>query len=126
MAGTVTVEESAFEGVCKVKFTWTSSAGGAADLSSVYSYFGIALALVTVPAGGGAAPTDNYGVTMKDVEGYDVMQAAGLLRDTANTESAVPTTTSPAFGKITLGVTAAGAAKGGTATLYILGKRQPA
>lgn len=120
MAGTVTVKESQFNGICKVKWSWLSTAGGAADLSTVKSYYGEVIALITDPDGT-AAPTDNYDISITDDEGYDVMQGAGANRDTANTETAVPTAKSVAFGKLTLDVTNAGSAKAGTAVLYIQG-----
>lgn len=119
MAGTVTVEESKFAGVCKIKWSWTSTASGVADLITVGSYYGEVLSLVTNPDA--TAPTDDYDITITDVDGYDVMQGAGANRDTANTETAVPTAKSVAFGKLTLNVSNAGSAKLGTATLYILG-----
>jgi hypothetical protein len=123
MAGTVTVQESRLGNICKIKWTWTSTAGGAADLITTKSYHGRVIALVTDPDA--TAPDDNYDITITDVEGYDVMQGAGANRDTANTETAVPTATSVAFGKLTLNVTAAGAAKAGVAILYIEGAAIP-
>lgn len=123
MAGTVTVEESSFEGVCRIKWTWTSAAGGNADLVTSKSYYGEVIALLTNP--GATAPTDDYDITITDADGYDVMQGAGANRDTLNTEQTVPTAKSVAFGALTLNVTNAGAAKEGVAILYILGKRLP-
>lgn len=123
MAGTVTVEESHFGNVSKIKWTWTSTAGGAADLITTRSYYGEVLALVTDP--GATAPTDDYDVTITDSEGYDVLQGAGANRDTANTETAVPAATSVAFGTLTLNVSNAGNAKEGIAILYIKGERLP-
>jgi hypothetical protein len=123
MAGTVTVEESHFGNVSKIKWTWTSSAGGVADLVTSRSYYGEVLALVTDP--GSTAPDDNYDLTITDSEGFDVLQGAGANRDTANTETAVPTATSVAFGTLTLNVSNAGAAKDGVAILYIQGSRLP-
>lgn len=118
MAGTVTVEESTFDpGVKKIKWSWTSDASGNADLITTNYYFGQVMALVTDP--GATAPTDDYDITITDVEGYDVMQGAGANRDTANTETAVPTAASVAFGKLTLNVSNAGDSKQGTAILYI-------
>lgn len=124
MAGTVTVEESHFLGVSKIKWSWTSAVGGAADLITPHSYYGEVLALVTNP--GATAPTDDYDITITDADGYDVMQGAGADRDTTNTETAVPASTSIAFGQLTLNVAAAGDAKVGTATLYIKGGRMGA
>jgi hypothetical protein len=124
MAGTVTVEESQFCGVCKIKWSWTSTAGGAADLVTGKSYYGEVLALVTNPDNTDA-PTDDYDITITDVDSYDVMQAAGLNRDAADTETAVPTASSVAFGNLTLNVANAGDTKSGTATLYIKGTALP-
>jgi len=86
---------------------------------TVVPYYGRVVALVTIPAAGGAEPTVNYDITVADAEGYDVMQAAGMNRHNTNTETAVPTAYSVAFGLLTLNVTNAGAAKGGTAILYV-------
>lgn len=119
MAGTVTVTESSVGNVHKIKWTWTSTAGGAADLITTCDYGAEVLALVTDPDA--TAPTDDYDITITDPEGYDVMQGAGANRDTANTETAVPTATSVAFGPLTLNVTNAGNAKSGVAILYLKG-----
>jgi outer membrane usher protein FimD/PapC len=119
MAGTVTVAESVHAPVKKIKWSWQGTAGGAADLITQQAYYGEVLALVTIPGAGGAAPSDDYDITVTDEEGYDVMQGAGNNRDTANTETAVPTAKSVAHGKLTLNVTNSGASKSGTAILYI-------
>ncbi len=121
MAGTVTVTETSIVNIHKIKWSWTSTAGGAADLITPGSYAGEVLALVTNPADAGDAPTDDYDITITDPEGYDVMQAAGANRDTANIETAVPAAKSVAFGQLTLNVANAGNAKSGTAVLYIQG-----
>lgn len=120
MAGTVTVQESGFHGVRKIRWAWTSTAGGAADLITTKSYYGEVLALVTDPDGT-AAPTADYDITVTDAEGYDVMQGAGSDRHTSSTETAVPTAKSIAFGPLTLNVANAGNAKSGVAILYVQG-----
>lgn len=122
MAGTVTVTESTFGNVCKIRWAWTATAGGAADKITVGSYYGQVLAIVTDPDGS-AAPSDNYDITITDTDTYDVLQGAGADRDTANTETATPSKTSVAFGTLTLNVTNAGSGGAGVATLYILGRR---
>ncbi len=121
MAGTVVVEESCFQGVCRIKWSWTSTAGGAADLISARSYYGEVLALVTIPGAGGVAPTTLYDLTVVDADGYDVLQAAGADRSATVVETAVPTKASPVFGKLTLNVANAGNAKQGVAILYVRG-----
>lgn len=124
MAGTVTIEESAFEGVSKIKWSWASTAGGAADLVTTRAYYGEVLALVTNPDDVDA-PTALYDVVVEDAEGYDVMQGAGADRSATATETAVPTAKSVAFGTLTVKVTNAGAAKKGTVVLYVAGGRLP-
>jgi hypothetical protein len=121
MAGTVTVAEKVLKPVKQIVWSWTSTSGGAADLITTLPYAGQVTACVTIPAGGGSAPTDNYDITITDAYGYDVLQGTGANRDTANTETAVPTATSIAFGTLTLNVTNAGDTKGGTVILYVLG-----
>lgn len=124
MAGTVTVTEAASVGygrIKKIKWAWTCDGSGNADKVTTKPFYGEVLSLVTIPAAGGSAPSDNYDITITDAEGYDVMQGAAANRDTANQETAVPTAKSVAFGALTLNVTNAGSAKSGTAILYILG-----
>lgn len=118
MAGTVTVSETTHTSVKKIKWSWTSDGSGNADLITVQSYYGEVLALVTNPDDV-AAPTDNYDIVITDIEGYDVMQGAAQNRDTANTETAVPTAKSVAHGTLTISVSNAGSTKSGTAVLYI-------
>lgn len=120
MTGTVTVTETSLVNVHKIKWSWTSTAGGAASLITDRTYAGEVLAVLTDPDGS-AAPTDNYDVTITDTEGYDVLQGAGADRDTANTETAVPAAKSIAFGQLTLNVSNAGNAKSGVVVLYIQG-----
>lgn len=123
MAGTVTILESYFGDVAKLKWAWTSSAGGAADLESALSYYGEVLHALFDP--GATAPTDDYDATIVDEEGYDVLQGGGANRDTANNEVVVPTARSLAFGKLTLHITNAGNAKNGVVILYVKGLRLP-
>ena len=122
MAGTVTVTESSFAGVSKIRWAWTSTAGGAADKVTVSAYYGEVLALVTIPDGT-AVPTNLYDLTVTDAEGYDVLQAVGADRSSSATETANPTKKTAGFGTLTLNVTNAGNAKSGVAILYILGRK---
>ena len=121
MAGTVTVTEKSLGNVHKISWAWTSDASGNADKVTVGNYAGEVLALFTNP--GATAPSDDYDITITDAEGYDVMQAAGANRDTANNEYVVPAAKSVAFGVLTLNVSNAGNAKQGLAVLYILGTK---
>lgn len=121
MAGTVTVTENTNKVVKQLVWSWTSTAGGAADLVTTLAYAGQAVSLVTIPAGGGSAPTTLYDITITDANGYDVMQGAGANRSSSATETAVPAAFSVAFGTLTLNVSNAGNAKSGTAILYVWG-----
>lgn len=105
--------------VRKITWTWTSATGGTASLVTPEPVYGEVVALLTDP--GTPAPTDNYDITITDADGYDVMQGAGANRDTANTETAVPTAKSVAFGLLTIDITNAGDEKSGVAVLYVLG-----
>lgn len=120
MAGVVTVVEELVGSVKKVSWAWTSTSGGAADGQTVASYNGAIERLVTVPAGGGSAPTDNYDITITDEDGVDVLMGAGADRDTANTEQVNASSLGVvANDRLTLNVAAAGNAKSGTVHLYI-------
>jgi hypothetical protein len=120
MAGTVTVTEELAGPVKKVKFVWVSDAAGAADGSTSNTYNGSCMRLVTVPGAAGLAPTDNYDVRILDDDSTDVLMAAGVDRDTANTEQVLGTSLGVvANDKLTLAVTGAGDSNGGTVYLYI-------
>lgn len=118
MAGTVTIAEKTHGSIKRVTFSWTSSAGGAADGTTTLPFDGKVILLETDP--GATAPTDNYDVTVTDDEGHDVLLGAGANRDTADTEYvSEPNLGVVAHSKLTLAVTNAGNAKQGTVTLWI-------
>jgi hypothetical protein len=129
MAGTLTVtrdpRQAPNEGrqYERVVIDWVSSSGGAADVS-ITNLYGFLIKMVTDPAAGGSAPTDNYDITLVDENGIDALAGAGADRDTANTEQVYPTATSasvPVFlcGTHTFTVATAGDTKSGRAVLYI-------
>lgn len=119
-AGTVTRTEITFPTVKKVTFAWTSSAGGAADSTTGSAFDGKLIALMTIPAAAGDAPTDNYDVAVNDADGHDVLAGAGANRDTANTEIVAEASLGAVAGsKLTLAVTNAGATKQGAVILWI-------
>lgn len=120
-AGTVTTSVISNTSVRKVTFTWTSSAGGAADATTTAVFTGEVVRVVQIPDGGGTVPTTLYDVTVTDSDGADVLHGAG-----ANLSETAPTNKAPKDGlgavtnsTLTLGVTNAGNAKGGKTILYI-------
>lgn len=125
MAESCAITEETFGTIKKVSWAWVSAADGTVGAaliptttSNVYS--GEIVRLVTVPAAAALAPDDNYGVKINDGDGTDVLMGAGLLRDTANTEQVLASSLGVvANDTLTLLVTAAGAANGGTVHLYI-------
>jgi hypothetical protein len=119
-AGTVTVTEEAYSAVRKVKFAWTSDGAGAADGATTGDFSGKIEALVTVPNGGGTQPTDLYDLTVVDDDGTDVLSGAGANRSNASTQVVLSASLGiVANDRLTLHVTNAGAAKGGTVYVYL-------
>lgn len=120
MAGAVTVAERTYTSVKKITWSWTCDASGNADLVTTKTYDGVIQRLVTVPAAGGSAPTDNYDIVINDGDGFDVLLGAGQNRDTATTEQVASSSLGVVAGDtLNLQVTNAGNAKGGTVHLYI-------
>lgn len=120
MAMSCTITEETISDVKKVKFVWVSGADQAATGTTTKAYSGEIIRLVTVPAVAPNAPSDNYGVTLTDEDGVDVLMGAGAARDTANTEQVLASSLGcVANDKLTLNIATAGAAKGGTVIAYI-------
>jgi len=117
MAGTVTVSEETHGTLKKVHFSWTSSAGGAADGSTTKAYNGVLVRAVFVP--GATTPSDLYDVVLNDADGYDVLAGQGADRSSAAAETVVASMGAVANDKLTLGVTNAGDTKNGEVILYI-------
>lgn len=120
MAGTVTVTEERLAPIKKIAFAWTSDGSGNADGATTKPYTGEIVRLVTVPAAAGAAPTDNYDITVVDEDSTDVLMGGGANRDTANTEQVLASSLGVVVGDVlTIHVTNAGASKQGTTYVYI-------
>lgn len=120
MAGTVTTTEETYGVVKMVKFSWTSSAGGAADATTTEYYSGAVERMVTVPGSGGDAPTAAYDVAITDKHGIDVLLGAGANRSATAQDSVLAASLGfVANTQLTLAVTNAGNAKSGTVYLYI-------
>ncbi len=122
MAGTVVTTERTLGVVKKITFAWTSGSGGdagKADATTTGVYDGKIIAVLTDPDGT-TAPTDNYGVEIKDSDGLDLCATNCLLRDTANTEIVASTSLGAvAKSTLTLAVTSAGSAKLGVCVVWI-------
>jgi hypothetical protein len=120
VAGTVTVSEVRFGSVQKISFSWLSDAAGAADAVTTHSYSGEIARLVTVPSGGGTAPTALYDVRVLDSDGVDVLMGAGVDRSATATEQVLASSLGIiAATTLTLAVTSAGNAKAGVTRVYI-------
>jgi hypothetical protein len=121
MAGTVTKTEITYTPLKKCLFTWTSSAGGAADATSTESYTGEVVRAVHVPDAGGTQPTDLFDVVVTDSDGADVLGGTGANLSNAATTNKVAANGLGAVvnSTLTLAVTNAGSAKGGKTILFI-------
>lgn len=121
MAGTVTITEFTHTPLKKIVFTWTSSAGGAADATTTAYLTGRIVYAAQIPDAGGTQPTNAYDVTVNDADSVDVLAGLG-----ANLSNAASTFKAESDGlgavvesKLTLAVTNAGNAKGGKTILFI-------
>lgn len=134
MAQVVAISESngksnvLFNGIEKIKWTWTAHTDGVVTASTVTGenpttrnkFSGEIVRLVTIPGTGDDAPADNYGVTILDEDGVDVLMGAGANRDTANTEQVLASSLGVCqYSTLSLRIAAAGASNKGTVILYI-------
>lgn len=104
----------------KVKWTWTSGAGGTVTKETTEAYSGVIERLVTVPGTAGDQPDDNYNVVINDQDDTDVLMGAGATRDELVTEQVLASSLGcMASDKLTLSIDSAGNAKSGTVYLYI-------
>jgi hypothetical protein len=120
MAGTVVTTEEVLGDIQKVKWVWTSSAGGAADDTTDKAFSGIVERVIIIPGTAGDAPDDLFDVAITDGDSVDITLGNGANCSNANTTvimsdklSAVDNDT------LTLAVTNAGAAKKGTVIVYV-------
>lgn len=92
-----------FEGVTVntslLTFSWTGDAanGTVPATASTRSIEGFVVLVVTNP--GTTAPTDDYDITLTDVDGVDVMGGQLQNRDEANSEHAAPQLQTGIFGE---------------------------
>jgi hypothetical protein len=119
MAGTVVEQHINHLSVKEVRWAWTSDGAGAADKVGPV-ICGIIKAIIVIPNKAGTQPDDNFNMTIKDADGFDVCEGNGLLMshdaDTVMTShnAAHPISEVPVVNQVlTLAITAAGAAKTG-------------
>ncbi len=117
--GSITLTEQTFTSIKLVKFAWTSDASGnVSGIPTVNSYEGLVLACVTVPTGGGTAPTA-YTFSIQDANGVDVLAQAGTARSTSAQETLKAPLGVIALSTLTLVLASAGNAKQGTVYLFL-------
>jgi hypothetical protein len=117
MAGTVTVPTEEHNApLQKIVFSWTSSAGGAADGTTSYGYSGLLERVLIVP--GATTPSDQFDVVLLDDDSRDLLYGVGANCSNADT-TVIEDAGIIANDKITLGVTNAGNAKNGTVVVFV-------
>lgn len=116
---------NANSGMIEVIWSWTSSGGGTVSEAMSETLTGLLLGVETDPDGS-AVPTANYGLTVTNARGRDVLGGAGASRSDSATEYIQPKDTAgnacimPLIGDtLTFAIASAGAAKQGVARLFI-------
>lgn len=121
----VTITERTHASVRKITWAWTSAADGSAGGAggggtTVAAFDGAIERLVTVPSGGGTAPTTLYDITITDADGVDVLLGAGADRSATVTQQVAAASLGIVAGdRLTLTIAAAGDSKAGTVHLYV-------
>lgn len=122
MAGTVTaVEQTSVGTVKRLKLTWVSSAGGAADYTTTVPFDGDLICASFIPDGGGTQPSNLYDVTLADSDGVDVLNGLGANLSNAATVNKLKSDglLAVAGSTLVLSVTNGGNAKGGVVRLLL-------
>ena len=130
MAGTVTISYQEHRTITKTTLDWLSDASGDVSGTATKKLNGSLLRVVTIPDSGGTQPTDLYDAVLNDDNGIDVLGGQGANLSNTTTTDVIPgvplkdgTTTTTAVviidDTLTLVVSNAGNAKGGTVILYI-------
>ena len=124
-AGSLTVSSVAIPGSESIEvwtLAWTSHASaGTVTATGISGIEGKILRVVTNP--GSVAPTDNYDITLSDIDGLDIFEGLGANRDTANSEEFVPYIST--YGQVvtqddlSLAITNAGNSKTGAIKIYL-------
>lgn len=120
-ACTVIKDEDSPYSLKKYTFIWTSNTSGSAAVLLPFLR-GRIIQVVTAPASGSEAPSDNYDIVLRGTLA-DALNGAGANRDTANTEIVAPlvsTYISPAIlGPAHFQVSNAGSENRGACEIYI-------
>ena len=117
----------------KIVIGWTSDASGdvTADIASTFAddqpdfgakpnkLTGFIVKVDTNPDDV-AAPTDLYDIVLNNADGIDVMAGALANRSTSNSEQAIPSDPPYVDSELSLAISAAGATKKGTITIYMV------
>lgn len=122
-AQVVTIAELPYKEIKKVTWDWLSTDAGAVVGAVTTNYYsGILSRVEWIPDGGATAPTASYDTTLKNDDGVDLLSGLGADRSATLPEY-------KNFGdglgmllksKLTLAVSTAGDAKGGTVIAYIM------
>lgn len=118
-AGAITFTEERDGPVQLIVFAWTSDASGNVNgLPTSLQYNGAVISCVTVPAGGGNAPTA-YTLSILDTNGVDVLAQAGTARSTTAQQTLLAPLGAVVNSTLSLNVASAGASKQGTVSLFL-------
>ncbi len=117
--GAITLTEQTFGSIKRIKFAWTSDASGnVSGIPTANVYDGEIISCVTVPSGGGTAPTA-YTLQIQDADGVDVLAQAGTARSTSAQETLKKPLGAVAASTLSLVIASAGNAKQGTVYLNL-------
>lgn len=121
--GTVTITETTFPSIKKIKIVWLSAADGQASKTTTEPYTGQIIGAVFVPNTDDTAPTNAYDITITNEDGQDILHGMGadLAVPIVGTGRIDPVDLLGVvvMSKLSLNVTNAGNAKGGTVYLFI-------
>jgi len=125
MAGSIALTTADLGGgITKYSIAWTSDASGNVNGTSIALKRGRLLQVKFVPTNGGAQPSNNYGATLLDADGVDLLAGKGTALSNTAATIAVPvvSSTSPALiegGNYTPTISAAGNATNGRIDLCV-------
>lgn len=120
MAGTVVATQETLGNIQKIKWAWTSSAGGAADDTTTKPLAGKVICVYIIPGAAGDAPDDLFDVAITDGDSVDILLGLGANCSNAHTTVIMEDQLGAVDNDfLTLAVTNAGAANTGTVIVYV-------